>query len=187
MTTMKTQLVTTILTIAGAAALQAGPMMTPYDAMAQQAPMPGPTGCEAFEGGWALAPFGLFLTPDSDTDTTFGFGLQGEYFFNRYLGLAASAQWGEVNDIDVGNYMADAVVRYPFPTACLAPYAFAGIGLIDAETTELLGRLGIGIDWRIYNGHGIFCDWSYAIPGGGGGDDDIEDYQLIRFGVKIDF
>jgi hypothetical protein len=81
----------------------------------------------------------------------------------------------------------DAVARYPFPTACFAPYAFAGVGIFDGESTELLGRLGIGVDWRIYNGHGLFADWSYAIPGGGGGDDDVEDYQIIRLGLKIDF
>ena len=186
---MKKSLLTTLITFVGAAGLQAGPMMAPYDAMSYPAPTPAPApiGCDAFEGGWALAPFGLFLTSDSDYDTTFGFGLQAEYFFNRFFGLAGSLQWAEVGDTDVGNYVIDGVVRYPFPTACLAPYAFAGIGVIDANTTEVLGRLGVGLDWRIFNGHGIFCDWSYGIPGGSGGEDGIEDYQIIRLGVKIDF
>lgn len=184
---MKTPIFASLLTIAAASALTAGPMMTPYDAMAQQSPTGMDSGCDAFEGGWAFAPYGLFLTPDADSDTTFGFGLQGEYFFSRYLGAAASAQWAEIEDESVGNYMVDAVARYPFPTACFAPYAFAGVGLFDAESTELLGRLGVGVDWRIYNGHGLFADWSYSIPGGGGGEDDLEDYQVIRFGVKIDF
>lgn len=189
MTTMKSTIATTLLSLAAASALTAGQMMSPYDAMAQQAPLPPQTtACEAFGGGWALAPYALFLTPDADMDTTFGFGISAEYFFNTYLGLAGSGQWAEIGDETYGNYVADFVARYPVGSLCLAPYAFAGIGLINGnDETNLLGRVGIGVDWRFYNGHGIFADWSYTAPGGGGGEDDWEDYQIIRMGVKIQF
>jgi hypothetical protein len=51
----------------------------------------------------------------------------------------------------------------------------------------LLGRAGLGLEFRPTTAFGVFADWSYSFPGGGGGPDDIEDYQMIRAGIKIGF
>jgi hypothetical protein len=34
---------------------------------------------------------------------------------------------------------------------------------------------------------GIFADWTCAFPGGGVGEDDLEDYQIIRGGFRVNF
>jgi hypothetical protein len=182
---MKTQITLTALALAAAGTLTAGPMMNSYDPLAGQAPGAG-GGCAAFDGGLAIAPYGLFLTPDAEVDNTLGLGIAAEYFFSSYLGGAFSAQWAEVEDDTIGNYVADFVARYPLQSVCLAPYAFGGVGIHSGDQTELLGRIGVGVDWRLYNNHGLFLDYSYTFPGGGGGADDVEDYQIIRLGVKID-
>lgn len=148
---------------------------------------PPATGCECFNGGWDLGAYGLYLSPDADTDETWGGGILAEYFFNRYVGLAGTAQWAEYEDTQVHNYALDAVFRYPIDSACIAPYAFIGGGVHCDGVTEAIGRLGVGLDWRIKDCYGLFVDYTYTLPGGGGGDDDLEDYQLIRLGMKFSF
>jgi len=34
---------------------------------------------------------------------------------------------------------------------------------------------------------GLFGDWIYNFPGGGGGDDDFQDFQEVRFGLRFAF
>lgn len=167
-----------------AATLVAGPMSSGKDGkvtVTQQPP--AETGCECFNGGWAFSAYGMFLTPDADIeDDVFGGGIAAEYFFNNYFGVSGFAQWADPGEALVHNYGADLVVRYPFTSLCFAPYAFIGGGVHTNSSTEFIGRGGVGVDVRLFDCNGLFADWTYTAPGG-----DLEDYQLIRLGVKVAF
>ena len=180
---MKLTTLTSFALLGAASTLVAGPMSSGKDGKVTVVQPPVETGCDAFNGGLALSAYGLFLTPDAEfEDDTFGGGIGVEYFFNPYFGIAGSAQWADPGESLVHNYSADAVVRYPITSICIAPYAFGGVGVHTNSATEVIGRVGAGLDVRLWNASGIFADYTYTMPGG-----DVEDYQLIRFGVKFGF
>ena len=175
----------TILTIAMsalAAAAYAGPMGAPTTTYSEPAP------ASLFGPGWVASPYALFLTPDADqADDVWGGGLDIEYFFNTYWSLGAQAQWADV-DGDLGQiYTAISTLRYPI-TSNIAPYVQGAIGYGDVNGSgDLLGSAAVGLDVRFNEAWGMFADWTYAFPGGGGGEDDFEDYQLIRAGFRVNF
>lgn len=167
---------------------QAGPYaMTSPQPYAQQSTM------ECFGAGWDLSFFGAYATPDADYDSGWGGGLGADYFFTKYVGVGADAMWlavsNETNnsDLNVGNYMFNAKFRLPFEVTtgiCLAPYVSAGVGFFDTDQSdcEWMGRLGVGLEARFdaLHGVGVFGEWDYNMPGG-----DLEDYQLVRAGIRI--
>ncbi len=175
----------TILTIA----------MTALAATAYAGPMGSPTttytsapAADLFGPGWVFSPYALFLTPNADvSDDAWGGGLALDYYFNQYWGLGASAEWADVDGDIGGVYAASTTFRYPIGTY-FAPYLTAAVGAQDfGGSTEILGRAGAGLQVRFTEQVGVFADWIYAFPGGGGGDDDFEDYQTIRMGLNISF
>jgi len=169
---------TTLLTLT-AAALLAVPAFAGSPTVAKNISTPV-VDESCFDAGWTLSGFAAFVSPDSDIDETWGGGVQVDYFFGPYVGVAASGTWSEAADV----YFADLTLRVPLDWA--APYALAGVGLLDGESDEeVVGRVGAGLDVRVWNCHGIFADWTYNFAGGGGGDDDIEDFQLVRFGLRF--
>lgn len=180
---MKLTTLTTAALLGAASTLVAGPMSSGKDGKVTVAQPPVETGCEAFNGGLAVSAYGLFLTPDAAAeDDTFGGGIGVEYFFNQYFGVAGSAQWADPGESVVHNYSADAVLRYPITSICVAPYVFGGVGLHTNSQTEMIGRVGGGIDVRLWDSNGIFADYTYTMP-----DGDIDEYQIIRLGVKFAF
>ena len=136
--------------------------------------------------GWSTGAYALFLTPDADAaDDVWGGGVQVDYFFNEYVGLGASAELADI-DGDVGGYYALAgTVRYP--VGYFAPYLMASVGAQNYFETDIAGRVGAGVEVKFTETFGLFADWQYAFPGGGGVEDDFEDYQLIRFGARFSF
>lgn len=177
----------TILTIAMsafAAAAYAGPMgtttTTTIESTAPSADLFGP--------GWVASPYAIFLTPDADqADDVWGGGLDIEYFFNTYWSLGIQGQWADV-DGDLGQvYTAISTLRYPITTN-IAPYVQGAIGYGDVNGSgDLLGSAAVGLDVRFNEAWGIFADWTYAFPGGGGGEGSFEDYQLVRAGFRVTF
>jgi hypothetical protein len=182
--------ITSVL-IVGLASLTASVQAGGYGA-APMAPYSPPTGAPSeplFGPGLHIGAHALFLTPDADqADDTWGGGVNLDYFFNSNVGIQLSGSWADPGTDEIWhNYVADLVLRAPIEVAYIAPYVFAGGGAIVEDSWELLGRAGVGIEFRPVSSFGIFADWGYNFPGGGGGDDDIEDYQMIRMGVKFGF
>jgi hypothetical protein len=140
-----------------------------------------------FGPGFNVGAHALFLTPDADrADDTWGGGVNADYFFTPYVGLQGSISLADPGTDEVWqNYTVDLVFRAPFEAAHIAPYVFVGGGIIAEDDANILGRAGVGIEFRPTANFGIFADWVYNFPGGGGGDDDISDYQMIRGGIKI--
>ncbi|MFK5922271.1 MAG: hypothetical protein QM496_08835 [Verrucomicrobiota bacterium] len=144
---------------------------------------------ELFSPGFSASAFAAYLKPDGNlAEDTWGGGIGGEYFFTSMLGLAASGTWVDPGTDEIWhNYVTDVVFRIPFESLHIAPYALAGIGVIIEDDTSILGRAGAGIDMRFTPAFGIFSDWIYTFPSGGGRKANTEDYQFIRIGAKINF
>lgn len=149
---------------------------------------PAPAG-QLFGPGFHLGAHALFLTPDADrADDTWGGGINADYFISPIVGFQGSGSWADPGTDEVWhNYTLDLVLRAPIESAYLAPYIFVGGGVIVEDEADLLGRAGAGIEFRPTAAFGIFADWVYNFPGGGGDNDDVEDYQMIRMGVKFGF
>ena len=171
-----------ILTLA-TTSLFAGPVVTQNVAPSAPASQP------VFGPGWHFGAHALFLTPDADiADDVWGGGLNLDYFFNSNVGVQVSGSWADPGTDEVWhNYTADLVLRAPIESLHIAPYIFGGCGAILEDSSDFLGRAGAGIEIRPSANFGIFADWSYSFPGGGGSDNDIEDYQMVRMGLKFGF
>jgi Outer membrane protein beta-barrel domain len=180
---MKTSLLLLALAVLGGNAV-AGTMAAPQPMAAPMAPA-----SELFGAGWHVGAHGLFLTPDADrADDTWGGGVNLDYFVSPFVGFQASASWADPGTDEIWhNYTLDLVLRAPIESAHIAPYIFIGGGAILEDDADILGRAGVGLEYRPTASFGIFADWIYNFPGGGGGDDDVEDYQMIRAGVKFGF
>ncbi len=129
-----------------------------------------------FDAGWTLSGFAAYLIPDSDASETWGGGAQVDYFFGPYVGIAASGTWSDVANL----YYADLTLRAPM--GIVAPYAIAGIGAGDVDGDwDLVARAGAGLDVRIWDCHGLFADWTYNWAD----NEEIEDFQIVRFGLRF--
>ena len=151
--------------------------------------VPSQPAAQLFGPGFHFGAHGLFLTPDAErADDTFGGGLNLDYFVTPFVGFQVAGAWADPGTDEVWhNYTLDLVLRAPFEAAHIAPYIFAGGGAIVEDNAEVLGRAGVGLEFRPTANFGVFADWIYNFPGGDGGEDDVEDYQMIRAGIKIGF
>ena len=109
-------------------------------------PPPMPVGL--FGPGWQGAAHALYLMPGEDTsDNVFGGGLNLDCFVDRNVAFQASGSWADPGTDDLWhNYTVDVIFRAPMQN--FAPYVFAGGGVIVEDTTDLLGRAGLGLEFR---------------------------------------
>ena len=86
--------------------------------------------------------------PGEDTsDNVFGGGLNLDCFVDRNVAFQASGSWADPGTDDLWhNYTVDVIFRAPMQN--FAPYVFAGGGVIVEDTTDLLGRAGLGLEFR---------------------------------------
>jgi len=181
------KIITLLLALAalttGAYAGPMGSMPAPYSSQ------PSPV----FNSGFHLGAHALFLTPQaSRAEDTWGGGLNADYFFSPYVGVQFSGAWADPGTGEIWhNYTVDLVLRAPIESLHLAPYVFVGGGAIVEDDVNVLGRAGVGLEYRPTAKFGIFADWVYNFPGGGGYNSGtgtgIRNYQLIRMGVKFGF
>lgn len=108
-----------------------------------------------------------------------GFGLN--FFFAKYFGIGYEAQWYSNNGTAqhlplAGNFF----VRYPICSLNLAPYALVGGGgTWDGHGTGY-GNVGAGLEYRVTDNVGIFCDGRYYYGGTG-------NVANLRSGLRIAF
>ena len=175
----------------------AGPMGT-------MPPAPSMPSAELFGPGWEVGAHALFLTPQARrASDAWGGGIDFDYFFNRNVGLEATAAWAKPHSSDtssshgtIGNYTLDLILRAPFEAYHIAPYVLAGGGMISGwgdnssfgdrqnRQNRWLGQAGAGLEFKPTAKFGLFADWIYNFPGASG---EVKNYQEIRMGVKIGF
>jgi len=126
-------------------------------------------------------------------DHAWGGGVDGEYFPLQYLGLAVEGNFfNELPGSFFGSTVTgNVILRYPLDTALpgfhLAPYAFGGVGGIfnqnntltriatagnqnrlnrSGEDDEVLGDVGVGLEYRFTPHIGLFSDARYNFVNG---------------------
>lgn len=176
MNTLKTTLLIAVL----ASSAMAGPV---YDKTPQAPVTPPLIGCECFAPGLAVGVFGGGFLPDSDADDELGGGVLLEYFFNEYIGLQGS--YGVyTTESEHHQFDGSLVLRYPIKSICLAPYVLAGGGASTNSETSGDWHVGGGIEARIESANclGIFADGVFHFA-----EDEVDDYTIVRVGVKFRF
>jgi hypothetical protein len=131
--------------------------------------------------------------PPAIGDHAWGGGIDGEYFPLQYLGLAVEGNFfNELPGSFFGSTVTgNVILRYPLDTAFpgfhLAPYAFGGVGGIFNQNNtftriatagnqnrfnrsgaddEVLGDVGVGLEYRFTPHIGLFSDARYNFVNG---------------------
>ena len=139
-----------------------------------------------FDGGFDLSLYGSGIWPENIGNNGIGGGLGISYFFNRNLGLeVAYAAHGSGVSQQVG--MLNFIYRMPIESKkgwSFAPYVHGGPGILSAGASEFTWDIGGGLDFRFesWGCTGLFADYTFAFA-----DDNIQDYSLVRVGVKFPF
>jgi len=155
--------------------------------------------------------FGSYWAPERrlrdlfDTDIKgdrggWGGGVGLNYFFTPYFGIGGDANFsdhrgfgGPAADYLIGN----GIVRLPIANTGIAPYVFGGGGrqfnglFRDPETGDVfagaryewVADLGVGIEYRVTPGLGVFTDGRYIWHTKDGGIDRL----ALRAGLRVAF
>lgn len=116
---------------------------------------------------------------DSGDQGGFGGGFAIGYTFAYYVGARLDVNFSSVDDAQT-NVGGDIIIRYPFPEAHLAPYAFVGGGVEAADGNHGFFRVGGGIEWRFTPHFGIFSEGSYAWVDQGGDAENL----TVKVGIR---
>jgi hypothetical protein len=112
-------------------------------------------------------------------DGHLGVGVGANYFFTRFLGAGLETR---VEEFDWPNQISGSVFfRYPVEKWRLAPYVYAGLGREFHDVPQWLYHIGIGADYRLKPGFGLFGDVRETFPG------TSSDFAMWRFGVRFRF
>jgi hypothetical protein len=119
----------------------------------------------------------------STSVTGFGGGLGATYFVTKYIGLEADDTLASLNGNGrtYNSTQADIIVRYPFESLHLAPYALVGGGATWGNQTQGDGNVGLGLDYRFTRNVGIFADSRYLYGNNGLSE------TLTRAGLRFAF
>ncbi len=136
-----------------------------------------------------------------DADHAWGGGIAGNYFFSRYLGLGLQGYALDADDV-IGQTSGNLIFRYPIPGTRVAPYGFAGGGvlfngsgaedLVDRgrnlfsvtrhSDVEGTGQFGAGLEFRVTPHIGLINDFSWNVVNGA-----HNNYGVVRTGLSFAF
>jgi hypothetical protein len=205
---LKKLIVSFLVLTTGLCGLQAGPVETSSKETQQQTS--GQSSEDWYrDREWNLDLFGAYAftgTPYRndrylEADHAWGGGIAGNYFFTRYLGVGLQGYALDADDI-IGQTSGNLIFRYPIPGTRVAPYGFAGGGvlfngsraedLVDRgrnlvsatrhSDVEGMGQFGGGFEIRITPHIGIMNDFSWNVV-----NDGRNNYGLVRTGLSFAF
>lgn len=125
--------------------------------------------------------FGSFTSSGGVNGEGFGGGLGVNYFFVRNFGIGVDGDLRGADGSAVWETTGRLIARWPIDSACIAPYVFAGGGLIADGTTVGSWHAGGGLEWRASQKVGIFGEGRYTW---GANDNDA---AQARVGVRFLF
>ncbi len=127
-------------------------------------------------------------------DHGWGGGIGVNYFFHRNIGIGAEGYWvaareNAAAEVDSDrkafhNINGSLIFRLPIDSACIAPYAFIGGGVVLDGDSWAVGFTGLGLEYRVVpHKVGIFIDarWNYYGDRYGNGD---QNNFTARTGVR---
>lgn len=110
-----------------------------------------------------------------------GGGAGINYFLTKNLGIGGdfdvTSRQSPIVDTTTGNL----IFRVPFEKLHLAPYIFGGAGYQFRGINQFVGGGGVGVEFRICEHIGIFCDGRYLAAKKTNG------YAMGRLGVRFSF
>jgi hypothetical protein len=127
--------------------------------------------------------FGVYAVPDSSSknlDESFGGGLGVGHFITEYFGVRGRAYWWEGESV-IHTLAADAILRLPIQSLCIAPYVYGGVGGAFNGSNEFTQHFGGGLEARLTGRLGVFADYSRNFA------DDRGDWDLYSLGLRILF
>jgi hypothetical protein len=135
-----------------------------------------------------------------NADHAWGGGIGGDYFFHRYFGVGLEGYALDSNDV-LGQFSGNFTLRLPIGNTPVAPYAYAGGGVIFNGTradnrrfdggfevfrnnadAEGVGQFGGGLEVRITPHIGIMNDFSWNVING-----DHNNFGMVRSGIRFAF
>lgn len=199
---MKKLFCTLLLTAVAIPAMQAGPTVTTTQEMKSGPVAPAPQECfRAHE--WNLDVFAAYGFSKSSSDRVFedpewGGGLAVGYYFNHYIGVSLEGFLMDTEADATGAVSLNLVARYPMQDRCIAPYLFAGGGLLfnannphfegDSDDRQNVddglfeGHIGIGVEYRVRPNIGLFTDIRYTFV-----EESDTNFGLVRLGLRFVF
>jgi len=113
----------------------------------------------------------------------FGGGLGLNYFITKYIGVGVDDTLCSLNGNGhtYNSTQADIIARYPIESWHLAPYALVGGGATWGTKSQGDGNVGVGAEYRINRGIGIFADSRYLYGNNGLNE------SLTRAGLRFIF
>lgn len=136
-----------------------------------------------------------------DADHAWGGGLAANYFFTRYLGAGVAGYALAAEDV-IGQTSGNLIFRYPIPGTRVAPYGFAGGGLlfngsraedlvdrgrnlttvVRRSDVEGVGQFGAGFEVRVTPNIGVINDFSWNVVNGA-----HNNFGTVRTGLRFAF
>jgi hypothetical protein len=114
---------------------------------------------------------------------TWGGGVGINYFFTPWLGIGGDINMGDNRGPLVDQALGSLILRAPLGNSCVAPYVFGGGGRsFGSPSWQWLGDVGVGIEFRVSPGAGIFADGRYVWAERNSGDG-----LLLRAGLRLAF
>ena len=190
------------------AAVQAGPVETSSKEMEQSSAVQ-PSEDWYRDREWNIDLFSAYAftgSPYRDdrylaTDHAWGGGIAANYFLTRYLGAGVEGYALDAGDV-VGQTSGNLIFRYPIPGTRVAPYGFAGGGmlfngsraedLVDRgrnlgtvtrrSDVEGMGQFGAGLEFRVTPHIGVINDFSWNVVNGA-----HNNYGVVRTGLRFAF
>jgi len=113
----------------------------------------------------------------------FGGGLGATYFVTKYFGIGADDTLSSLNGNGhtYNSAQGDLIGRLPLESLHLAPYALVGGGATWGTKSQGDGNVGVGLEYRINHGLGVFADSRYLYGNNGLNE------TLTRAGLRFVF
>jgi len=110
-----------------------------------------------------------------------GLGAGVNHFFTRHLGFGGDAYTENTQHSFVDNTSGNFIVRFPFESVRLAPYAYGGAGYQFDPGRLWFGQAGGGLEFRFSKQVGIFADARYVFTDG------TQNFGVGRLGLRLPF
>ena len=115
--------------------------------------------------------FGSYIAPERRIEDLFktnirhgdwGGGVGLNYFFTREIGIGGDINMPANGGKLIDNAYGQLIARFPICDTGFAPYVFGGGGRQIEPSWQWEGHAGVGIEYRLNPGWGVFTDARYT-------------------------